>query len=206
MKYNRIAILTRTNADIKQFEPYLIREKIPYELHPKAHKFLERSEVKLAFGFLLLLGRPDDSIAFEIALETLEGFGEKIISDLREAHRASRLSLKAVCEKVLNRETIKAVIIPKIEESKKGGAGAKPDVKIEQQNNLTKYLLKRPPVQKLEKLEEESKAGIESVRKEIPSAADRPTEYKLKLSKKQEPALRLLLNKIKQYKDSDNEE
>jgi superfamily I DNA/RNA helicase len=52
-------------------------QNIPYELHPNANKFLQRKEIKLAFNYLLLLGRPKDNLALEQVIETLEGFGEK---------------------------------------------------------------------------------------------------------------------------------
>jgi len=46
-------------------------------LHPSAHKFLNKKEVRIAFCYLLLLQRPDDNIALENVLDTLDGFGEK---------------------------------------------------------------------------------------------------------------------------------
>jgi superfamily I DNA/RNA helicase len=62
--YKEIAILTRTNKNVKDFEPYMLELGIPYELHPNAHKFMQRKEIKVAFAYLLLLGRPNDNFAF----------------------------------------------------------------------------------------------------------------------------------------------
>jgi superfamily I DNA/RNA helicase len=76
-KYKDIAILTRTNKNAAEFEKYLITAGIPYELHPSAHKFLNKKEVKIAFHYLVLLQRPDDFVALENVLDTLDGFGEK---------------------------------------------------------------------------------------------------------------------------------
>lgn len=67
---------------MKDFEPHLLELGIPYELHPNAHKFMHRKEIKIAFSYLLLLGRPDDNFALQTVLETREGFGEKIIQNL----------------------------------------------------------------------------------------------------------------------------
>ena len=67
--YDQVAILTRTNNNAKEFEKHLIIQNIPYELHPNAHKFLQRKEIKLAFSYLLLLKRPNDSIALQTVIE-----------------------------------------------------------------------------------------------------------------------------------------
>ena len=88
--FNKIAILTRTNNNAKDFEQYLISLDIPYELHPNAFKFMQRKEIKIAFSFLLLLERPNDSIALQTILEITEGFGEKIIERLMSCVESDR--------------------------------------------------------------------------------------------------------------------
>jgi superfamily I DNA/RNA helicase len=50
-----MAILTRTNKNAADLEKHLIMAGIPYDLHPSAHKFLNKKEVKVALSYLLLL-------------------------------------------------------------------------------------------------------------------------------------------------------
>jgi hypothetical protein len=40
---------------------------------------MQRKEIKVSLAYLLLLQRPNDNFAFSTVLETLEGFGDKII-------------------------------------------------------------------------------------------------------------------------------
>ncbi|TNV83096.1 hypothetical protein FGO68_gene12902 [Halteria grandinella] len=218
-----IAILTRTNKDAQLFEPVLIQQNIPYELHPNAHKFLDRKEVKIAFSYLLLLGRSNDSIAFQNVLSSLDGFGETTVLNLVECHKKSGLSLREVCEMVLQGKPIpcKASTSPKLEmaeikieqQQPKGGAGE--EKKKSQQNSLTSFIKKRGAESLLEGIEQETKSFVldKVYRKATPSEQILvkqeavKTETKLvKLQQKQKDNLQKLMQKIKQYKNAKNEE
>lgn len=89
VKYRKMAILTRTNKNAREFEQYMIFNSIPYDLHT-AVKFLSRKEIKLSFNYMLLLKRPDDQVAFEYILETREGFGDKMLEKLSKHARDNK--------------------------------------------------------------------------------------------------------------------
>ncbi len=82
LDYGKVAILTRTNNNARDFEQHLILNDIPYELHPSAHKFMQRKEIKVSLAYLLMLEHPNDNVALQTVLESTDGFGEVVISRL----------------------------------------------------------------------------------------------------------------------------
>lgn len=54
-KYDEIAILVRSKWSAEKLEPYLIQEKIPYNMSTQIKNLYEKKEVKLFMAYLKLL-------------------------------------------------------------------------------------------------------------------------------------------------------
>lgn len=60
-----------------------------------------RKEIKLSFSYLLLLQRPDNNIAFDHVIETLDGFGDKAHENILAYSKKAGLTLRQACLKIL---------------------------------------------------------------------------------------------------------
>lgn len=90
--YSSNAILYRTNAQSRNFEEVLLRNRIPYRIYGGL-KFFDRAEIKDAMAYLrVLLNRHDDE-AVERAISTPpRGIGAKTIDDVRKLSRSKNTS------------------------------------------------------------------------------------------------------------------
>ena len=85
--YREIAALYRTHAQSRALEEALLRASIPYQIYGGL-RFYQRREVRDALAYLRLLANPDDSVAFERAVNTpSRGVGPVALERLRERAR-----------------------------------------------------------------------------------------------------------------------
>ncbi len=78
-----MAVLVRTNAQTRSFEEELTRRHVPHRV-VGGLRFWQRAEVKDALGYLRLVTRPDDTVAFERVVNTpTRGIGAATMDLLR---------------------------------------------------------------------------------------------------------------------------
>lgn len=71
----------------------MILDMIPYELSANILKLLEKKEMRLAFNFLLALGRPNDDIGMKAVLKCIKGLGDKTLNSIKEYSSSLKQSL-----------------------------------------------------------------------------------------------------------------
>ena len=87
------AILYRNNAQSRVLEEALLQESVAYRIYGGL-RFFERQEIKDALGYLRLINHPLDDAAFERIVNTpSRGIGDKTLSQIREAARATEQSM-----------------------------------------------------------------------------------------------------------------
>ena len=80
--YQEIAVLYRTNAQSRQLEDILRRQKIPYRIYGSL-RFYDRSEIKDMIAYCRLLVNQDDDVAFSRILNVpARGIGKKSIEEI----------------------------------------------------------------------------------------------------------------------------
>lgn len=83
--YDQIAILYRTNAQSRSFEDKLIEERIPYRIWGGT-PFYSRREVKDVLSLLQLASLPQDTAAFNRAIQAIgHGIGEVTLTKIHKA-------------------------------------------------------------------------------------------------------------------------
>ena len=91
--YNNIAVLYRTNAQSRQIEDILRKQKIPYRIYGSL-RFYDRMEIKDLLAYCRLIANPDDDIAFRRSLNMPpRGIGKKTIETIEEEARRNDFSL-----------------------------------------------------------------------------------------------------------------
>jgi DNA helicase-2/ATP-dependent DNA helicase PcrA len=84
-----VALLYRMNAQSRQFEEALLRERVPYRVVAGVG-FYERREVKDALAYLRLLANPRDAVAFRRIVNTpARGIGPRTLEEIERRARAS---------------------------------------------------------------------------------------------------------------------
>lgn len=88
-RWGDYAVIYRTNAQSRQVEQALSRNRIPYVL-VGGRKFFDRMEVKDLLAYLRVISNPDDDVAFQrIVNVPARGLGDKAVAGLQaeaEAH------------------------------------------------------------------------------------------------------------------------
>ena len=104
--YKSVAILYRTNAQSREFETELSRNRIPYQV-VGALRFYEREEIKDSLALFSLILNPHDRISFlriinkpargigKSALEQILSYSDHLIDSLEFAIKDNKLSAKA---------------------------------------------------------------------------------------------------------------
>lgn len=91
--YKDIAVLTRTNAQLQNFETALYRSDIPYTI-VDGMSFVDRKEIKIVLCYLRLICDIDDDEAFEyIYNRPNRWLGQSFIQEVRKVARRDKLSL-----------------------------------------------------------------------------------------------------------------
>lgn len=108
--YPDIAIFYRTNAQSRQMEEVLRREKIPYRIYGSL-RFYDRAEIKDILSYLRLVLNPNDDIAFNrIVNVPTRGIGPKAQADLLEEARRENISLLACARLLVDRGPVRSVV------------------------------------------------------------------------------------------------
>ena len=80
---HEIAIIYRMNRASRVFEQALVSRQIPYQV-VKGLNFYNRSEIRVALGYLTLMLNLDDWVSWETVINTPKrGFGDKAIAKLK---------------------------------------------------------------------------------------------------------------------------
>lgn len=91
--YKEIAILTRTNAQLQNFETALYRSDIPYSI-VDGMSFIDRREIKIVLCYLRLACNIDDDEAFEyIYNRPNRWLGNTFIQEVKRIARKDKISL-----------------------------------------------------------------------------------------------------------------
>ncbi len=101
-----IAILVRSNAQMRYIEDNLVEYSIPYMVIGGL-RFYERQEIKDSLAYLRVIINPDDDAAFERVLTTPKrGIGKTTISNLYSRAIKEGISLYAVAKNDLHTQEI----------------------------------------------------------------------------------------------------
>lgn len=99
-RWGDYAVIYRTNAQSRQVEQALSRNRIPYVL-VGGRKFYDRMEVKDILAYLRVLSNPDDDVAFQrIVNVPARGLGEKAIASLQAEAEAHGGNLRAAARRL----------------------------------------------------------------------------------------------------------
>lgn len=113
LNLNEVAIFYRTHAQSRQFEEFLRRDKIPYEIYGGL-RFYDRKEIKDVLAYLQVLLNPKDSISLKRILNVPpRGIGKTTVERLEALQTGS---LYESIEKALQEPTdLGAAAIRKLE-------------------------------------------------------------------------------------------
>ena len=93
MPLEEIAVLYRTNAQSRQVEEMLRRDRVPYQIVGSV-QFYERKEIKDLLAYLKLAANPSDDIAFRRVVNTpTRGIGATTLSRIDDVARGLGLPL-----------------------------------------------------------------------------------------------------------------
>ena len=102
--YKDTAILYRTNAQSRQLEDVLRRQKIPYRIYGSL-RFYDRIEIKDMIAYCRLLSNQDDDVAFKRVLNTpTRGIGKKALEDIEKETFSNDLSMLQAAKKIIKEE------------------------------------------------------------------------------------------------------
>lgn len=92
-EYKDMAILTRTNAQLQNFEAALYRNEIPYTI-VDGMSFLDRREIKIVLSYLRLVADINDDEAFEyIYNRPNRWLGSAFLQEVKRIARKEKMSL-----------------------------------------------------------------------------------------------------------------
>lgn len=98
--YKDIAILTRTNAQLQNFETALYRKEIPYSI-VDGMSFIDRREIKIVLCYLRLICDINDDEAFEyIYNRPNRWLGQAFIQEVKRVARREKISLYCAMFKI----------------------------------------------------------------------------------------------------------
>ena len=99
--YSDIAILTRTNAQLQNFETALYQKKIPYMV-VDGISFIDRKEIKIVISYLRLVCDINDDEAFEYIYNRPTRFlGYQFLQEVKRVARNEKSSLYCAMSKVI---------------------------------------------------------------------------------------------------------
>lgn len=109
--YDQIAIFYRTNAQSRQLEDVLRREKIPYRIYG-ALRFYDRAEIKDILAYLRIALNPRDDVSFLRVINTpTRGIGkaaqDKIIEHAKKQEISFIDAARQLCEQRVPRLAVK---------------------------------------------------------------------------------------------------
>lgn len=91
-EYKNIAILTRTNAQLQNFETALYRSEIPY-LIVDGMSFIDRREIKIILSYLRLICDINDDEAFEYVYNRPNRYlGQSFLQEVKRTARREKMS------------------------------------------------------------------------------------------------------------------
>ena len=100
-RYNDIAVLTRTNAQLQYFETALYRSEIPYTV-VDGLSFSDRKEIKIVLSYLRLVCDINDDEAFEYIYNRPDRFlGSQFLQEVKRAARKEKISLFCAMSRVI---------------------------------------------------------------------------------------------------------
>lgn len=100
------AILYRNNAQSRVLEEALLQESVAYRIYGGL-RFFERQEIKDALGYMRIINHPLDDAAYERIVNTpSRGIGDKTLSQIREAARATEQSMWQATLLMLNEKRL----------------------------------------------------------------------------------------------------
>lgn len=92
-EYKDIAILTRTNAQLQNFETSLYRQEIPYSIID-GMSFIDRREIKIVLCYLRLICNINDDEAFEyIYNRPNRWLGQAFVQEVKRLARREKISM-----------------------------------------------------------------------------------------------------------------
>lgn len=98
--YKDIAVLTRTNAQLQNFETALYRKEIPYSI-VDGMSFIDRREIKIVLCYLRLICDMNDDEAFEyIYNRPNRWLGQAFIQEVKRVARREKISLYCAMFKI----------------------------------------------------------------------------------------------------------
>lgn len=98
--YKEMAILTRTNAQLQNFETALYREDIPYTI-VDGMSFIDRREIKIVLSYLRLIADINDDEAFEyIYNRPNRWLGSAFLQEVKRIARKDKMSLYCAMFKI----------------------------------------------------------------------------------------------------------
>jgi DNA helicase-2/ATP-dependent DNA helicase PcrA len=104
--YEDMAVLYRTNAQSRQLEEILRRDRIPYQIVGSV-QFYERKEIKDLLGYLKLLVNPADSVSFRRVVNTPpRGIGDTTMRIVDSVARDLGLPLATAAQQALEQQLI----------------------------------------------------------------------------------------------------
>ncbi len=106
-KLDQMAILVRTGAMTREFEERFLTLAIPYKVIGGA-RFYERLEIRDALAYLRLVNSPDDSLAFERAINTPKrGLGPAAVRVVHELSRQMNISLFNAAREIVQTDELR---------------------------------------------------------------------------------------------------
>ncbi len=98
--YKDMAILTRTNAQLQNFETALYQHDIPYSI-VDGTSFIDRREIKIVLCYLRLICDPSDDEAFEYVYNRPNRWlGRSFIQEVKRLARREKISLYSAMFKI----------------------------------------------------------------------------------------------------------
>jgi DNA helicase-2/ATP-dependent DNA helicase PcrA len=98
--FQAMSVLVRTNAQTRAFEEEFTRRRLPHRV-VGGLRFWQREEVKHALGYLRLVDRPDDTLAFQRVVNVpTRGIGAATVDALTRHAAATELPLPAAARQL----------------------------------------------------------------------------------------------------------
>jgi DNA helicase II / ATP-dependent DNA helicase PcrA len=103
-----VAILYRTNAQSRQFEDILRKQKIPYQIHGSL-RFYDRLEIKDIISYFRVMVNPDDNVALKRIINTPpRGIGKSSIEIIENSASEKQISMMEYLPQAIKDKKIRA--------------------------------------------------------------------------------------------------
>ncbi len=114
-EFKNIVLLARTNQNLSELEPFLIKKRIPYKIKYDSHSLMNLSSFKFIYSLYCVIINTKDIDSFLELLEFIKGVGEKSLSKIKHLFITKYLNKGVLNENFIN-ELKFSLKIPNIEE------------------------------------------------------------------------------------------